>query len=1073
MPLDGKAPLPMQFQGGIDTRTDAKQVPVTQLLDLQNCVFTKQTTLSKRTGYRALSTQVQSGGGDITNARGLAERDGEVLLFTDKRCYSYRPSFDRWADSGEVAATTATTAPIARTGSYQSQPDMATRHGVSVVAWDDSRGGIRCSVLETSTGRVLQSQAILDGSTSARNTSCVAVGDVLHVLWTREDLGQIFVAVINPSTPASTPVVRVLTSDLDGTNPKYDVEPAPNAPFGVFDVRPAVIAWARAGGGFRVGYIAPFGALGPATGLPSVATFADTITGPIAVTYDGSGLSIAVVWVNGLVASARFLTPASLVVSSRLVAALGANAGAATYLRITACFGANGSDGLPLLYWAAERTATRTDLADIDSGVALQSLTTSDVSFTRLKGHGLVSRAWHDGSTLAPSTAQNGDVYVLVAHTSRFFPYLAALRLSDDSGIATPGNSIMARLLPGTCSGSILRATGSGTRALTAHLPSVMAVDVAETDLFSRTHAVPVGYRLQLSSQLGDQFSEQGIKLATINFDVAYHTIQFGRGLYLASSAPMHYDGADWHEADFHCAPDYGFDATGASVALTGIITSGGAGAIPNGTYAYAYWYEAVDAQGELHRGPVSVKVLVTASGGPSQLSHAIPTCRLTRFGNVRICVARTAQGATGSDTTLPLYRVTSNDVTVTTGANRYVNNDPTVDTVTFLDNLTDAQLVAREPLYTNGGILSNAPSSWGGGMLAVSKGRLFWDDSSDPLVVNYSQQRADDTAIEAPIDLSLQVDPLGGGVTALAALDDTVLVFKRTSIYVFGGPGPLADPTASPEVNAFTPAELVTSDVGCTSPTSICATPVGITFQSAKGIMMLTRDRQIANIGNPAEAYDGQVVSRATLMPTNQRILYLTAEGRTLLWDYNRNQWSTYTNHTGIDAVVVGGLYYYLRTDSRVFVETPGLYRDDNSRIPIVIETAHIHFAQYLQGWQKVLYAYFLGSFKSPHQLSIRYRIDYNDAWSPALIANVNADWTPSLYGAGPYGVGAYGGAGGGGARYQRRFHLNRRCQAIAFRIEDLEATGDAGPSFELSELLLIGGGIGADFKVGAARSG
>ena len=36
----------------------------------------------------------------------------------------------------------------------------------------------------------------------------------------------------------------------------------------------------------------------------------------------------------------------------------------------------------------------------------------------------------------------------------------------------------------------------------------------------------------------------------------------------------------------------------------------------------------------------------------------------------------------------------------------------------------------------------------------------------------------------------------------------------------------------------------------------------------------------------------------------------------------------------------------------------------------------------------------------------------------------------------------------------------------------EDIEATSDYGASFELSELLLIGGGIGPDFKVGAARS-
>ena len=154
------------------------------------------------------------------------------------------------------------------------------------------------------------------------------------------------------------------------------------------------------------------------------------------------------------------------------------------------------------------------------------------------------------------------------------------------------------------------------------------------------------------------------------------------------------------------------------------------------------------------------------------------------------------------------------------------------------------------------------------------------------------------------------------------------------------------------------------------------------------------------------------------------------------------------------------------------MFVETPGVYRDDNTRIPMLIETAWIHFAQYLQGWQRIIYAYFLGRFISAHILSVRYRLNYDEAYSPAILNDVNANWNPSEFGAGPYGAGPFGGSGGSGTRYQRRIHLNKRCQAISFRIEDIEATGDFGASFELSELLLIGGGIGADFKPGAARS-
>lgn len=1071
MPLN-PAPLPIAFGGGVDTRTDAKQLPTTKLVDLQNCVFTKLTTLSKRSGYRSLSKQIQDAGGDIADARGLAERDGEILLFTDKRCFSYRPSADRWADAGEVAASTATTLPIARTGSYQTQPDIAVRNGIRCTAWEDSRGGVWCSVIEDKTKRILLSQTQLDASALALSPRCLAVGEVLHVLWTREDLGQIQLALINPARPGAPPVVTALTADLDATKPWFDAAPAVNGPAGVFSVRPAVLAWAQAGGGYRVGYIAPAGVLGsPATSLPSVATYTDILTGPLAVAWDGAGAHVAVLWVSTIPGLAMRMTSGTDLTTTLRTADPVSGVGA--YTRVAAEYGKAGTDGNALLYWAAEVTAARSDLSAVRSGAMMLTSPALDATSTLLRGHGLVSRAWHDGGPSLPtSTTAAGDVYVMVAHTVRFFPYVAALRLSDESGIDSPGNTIVSRLMPGEASGSLMRTTGPGTRAWTKHLPSVTQEDLGESDLYSRSHAVGIPYRIQLSSKNGDQFSEQGLKVATLDMRPAYQTAQLGRNLYLASSAPMSYDGDGWHEADFHCAPDFGFDAAGAPVAMSSSITMVAGGSIANGTYLYAYWYEAVDAQGEVHRGPVSVKMLVTMSGGPRSFSHTLPTCRLTRFNNVRICVARSEQGATGADSQIPLYRVTDNDVTVVAGSNRYVNNVIGADTVTFVDGLDDLTIKTREPLYTNGGILNNSPAPWGGGVLALGKSRLYYNDSTDPHLIRYTQQIADDTAIEAPVDLSLRKDPTGGPIVAIGVMDDTIVPMSSTAVYVFAGPGPLADPSVAPEANAFSPVELVTTDVGCVAPASICSTPVGVTFKSAKGIMMLTRARQIVDIGNDVQKYDVQNVVRSTLITTAQRVLYLTDSGRSLMWDYNRNSWSTFTNHEGLDAVVLDGLYYYLRTDSRVFVETPGLYRDDNSPIPMAIETAWIRFAQYLQGWQRALYAYFLGQFLSPHTLSVRYRLDYNESYSPAILSDVNSNWNPSLYGAGPYGTGSYGGAGGAGTRYQRRIHINKRCQAISFLIQDIEATGDFGASFELSELLLLGGGLGPDFKLGAARS-
>lgn len=1065
MPLDGKAALPIQFSGGVETRQDPKQVPATKLLDLQNAVFTKQTTLSKRNGYRALSQAIQSAGGNITDARGMGMRDDERLLFTDKRCYSYRPSVDKWADSGEVAATTASTLPIGRTGTYQTQPDVAERNGIRVFAWEDSRGGIRCSVIEIATGRILQSQTIVDSSTSAKNTRCIAVGEIIHILWTRQDVGQIFYAIVNPATPTTAPVPVIMTTDLDGGQPFFDAESAVNAPILAVMQRPGLIAWARSGGGFRVGYLLSSGA------LVSVATYADVLSGPIAVAWDQwTGTSIAVMWVStGMTVLGRLVDPLTLSTTLRSVST---GVSATSYTRITCAFASTPTGSTSRCYWAAEIGATRSDLSIIESG-AISVSPSSDVAPTRLRGHGLASRAWCDSSaTQASTTAAAGDVYVIAAHTVRFFPYVAALRLSGP-GIAAPGSVVVSRLIPGEAAGSLMRPTGAGVRAWTQHLPSVISAELAGDDIATRKHSVCIPYRIQLSSQNGDQFSEQGVKLATIDFSVGYQTSQLGRGLYLASSMPMHYDGEAWRELDFHAAPDFGFDSTGAPVDMTTTITLGGVGLIPTGSYLYAYWYEAVDAQGELHRGAVSTKMLFAVTGGPKVVSHALPTCRLTRFSNVRICVARSAIGATGTDATIPLYKVTSNDVTVSTGNNRYVLNDPTVDTVAFVDNLTDAALITREPLYTNGGILSNNPSPWGGKLIAGGKNRLFWDDSTNPHLVRYSQEIQDDTAIEAPVDLSIPVDPFGGAVVAVAIMDSVVYPLCETAIYGFSGPGPDRDGSLTTQ-DGFSQADLVTSDVGCSSAGSVGQTPEGVIFQSTKGIQLLARSRQVGYVGAPVEVYNEQTFVRCTLLPDRQQIILLTSTtgGRSLLWDYARNQWSTFTNHVGLDAIVVDGEYHYLRPDSRVFQETPGVHVDDNSHIPMVIETAWVHFAQYLQGWQRILYAYFLGAYQSPHTLSVSYRLDYNDGYRQPILSDVNGNYNPSVYGAGAYGAGFYGGAGGGGTRYQRRIHINKRCQAISFKIQDIEATSDFGASFELSELLLIGGGIGADFKVGASRS-
>lgn len=1031
-----KAPLLVTFTGGLDTKTDEKNVATTKLLDLQNAIFTKETTLSKRNGYRALGNTIDGQGTTYPQPVGMGVRDDELLIFTGQRCLSYRDSVDRWSDAGEVASVVASDRAIARTGTNQTMPDHASNGGITVAAWEDNRGGVWASVLEQSSGRILVPAAQVDAT--GISPRCYAAGTVVHLLWASPTTGRILSLVVTPAAPALG-VAQMVTDDLLTTNPVFDACAAGNVAASVTgDSNPGLLAWATAVG-HRVAYVAPSGLLGsPVSGYPSAGNYtavSDTVTSGIAVTLDKTtSASIAVTWSSpDAFIRVAFIAPALLSSAVSWQAGLGT-----AWTRVAAEFDATGT-----VWWIAEtQTAGRDDLSVVSSGgITAAGMTIS--APRALRGHGLMSRAFLDGV----------DVYALVGHGVQFYPYVACVRLSS-AAFGAHATTTVARLLPGLSSGLPTR----------VHVTSVQALAPSSAGL-SRQHMATLGYRIQLSSANSDQFGEQGIRLNELDFDhaEAYQSAQLGRSLYLAGAVPQSYDGNGWAEADFHAAPD--------TVVGVTLVAAGTGGALtPSVTYEYKIMYEFEDAAGELHPGAVGVALNVALGAGQNAATLTLPTYRLTtRAGHIRISVWRAPGNQTGLPSSLPFYRVTSTDPSAT-GPNGYVTNDPTVDSIAFVDNIADTALIDLEPLYTNGGILSNDPPAWAGGCIAGGKTRLFWTDPSDGNLVRYSQQLEDDTAVEMSAALSLRVDPYGGAIMALGVMDDGVFAFKESAIYVFDGPGPDADGGEATQ-DAFTPATLLTSDVGCSAPGSICQTPNGIVFQSAKGMRLLGRDRQIQNIGDPVYAYNAQTIVRATLIPDRPQIVFLTDAGSTLLWDYERNQWSRYMNHEGLDAAIVDGTYNYLRTDGRVFVETPGLYKDDNSPIPMRIDTAFIKAAGYLQGWQKIWTATFLGAWKSSHTMNVRYRIDYEDGWSAAIPIAVDDQYDPSLYGAGFYGAGLYGGPGGPSTVYQESIHLNLRCQSIAFRFEDSEPGGSFGASFELSELLLEGGILRPRFAVGAAR--
>lgn len=1007
-----KATIAIPFAGGIETKQDAKAVPPARLLKLQNRVFTKAISLVKRNGYEALPRKILGSGELYSDARGLAKRDDELVVFTGGNAYSYHAERGEWSSIGHAVSVNASERQIAKNGSEQTHPDQAVLDGVRLVAWIDARGGVWALVEDAATGRELQAEQVLDADGSRlRVCRC---GNMLHVYWADEVTGYVRVAVFNPLTPTEAPVIRDLLIDLNTSAAFYDAETTELYSNSV------VMAHNLAGGGIGILFVDASGAVGGAgNGKPfRVVDAALESTGPISVAANTDGL-VAVTRIDSTPQAVTYIVDGLDNFTLAAEWQAGALGVGETIEAVSSVWsGVDTTNGLPgeavinvVTEIAPSGSTTR------DHFITWQRATAANFGFTALsetRGLVLASRAF----------ANDAGAFCMAQHDVAVFTAYFTMR--SDGAVAG------------------------------RHMP-VSAVPRADEWLGSVTLSddewrTALPFREQLTGD--SQYTETSIRLLSLDFDSTetHHSTQAGGCLYVGGACMQQYDGARIAEAGFHYAPD----------GTIGAVEAAGGSLTPSSTYLYRFGYEETNARGEIDLGPLSTGTLVTLAGGETRVTLTIPTYRLTKRRNVRIAVYRGEANDSSA-----LYRVSSLDPSATTGSNRYLANDTTVDTVTFVDDMSDIVMLGKEPCYTNGGILANDPTSTGG-LLAAGKSRVFFTDPADPYLVRYSKEFADGYGIETAPAFALRVDPAGGPITALAVMDDALIIFKRESIFFVAGPGPLANPSADSSYG-FSPPALITSDVGCISPKSIGQTPLGIIFQSAKGIYMLQRDKSVDYVGAPVEAYNSQTITRATLMPDRTQIVLLTDAGETLLFDYLFRQWSTFTNHEGRDAVVLGGTYHYLRNDGRVFRETPGVYRDDNAHIRSVIETAWIK-ANGMQGFQRIYHAYLLGDYKSPHTLRVKAQYDYEPSWATTWDIDVDSDQTLTVYGEGSYGAGVYGSTGE--SRYQEKIHVGAKCEAIRFRIEERETTANFGAAFELTELALTVGVKGSVYKLGNTRS-
>ena len=198
-----KQKVDLVFSEGLKNKIDSKLTLGASLRTLENAVFTKQGVLNKRFGNTALSP-MNLDGTTITDMKAcLKYNETELLLAANETLYSYSDNLDGWVDKGSLVSSSVKSKDIVFNSAEQTSFTQCYKDGISMFAWEDSRGGIRYSVRDDSTGALFVNDAVLDAS--GDTPQCIALGTSLMCFYGNStNLKYAYVSIGNPTgTPTS------------------------------------------------------------------------------------------------------------------------------------------------------------------------------------------------------------------------------------------------------------------------------------------------------------------------------------------------------------------------------------------------------------------------------------------------------------------------------------------------------------------------------------------------------------------------------------------------------------------------------------------------------------------------------------------------------------------------------------------------------------------------------------------------------------------------------------------------------------------------------------------------------
>ena len=156
-----KQNIPVPFGQGVNTKINPKQLQPGPLTNLQNGIFSEQGAINKRSGLELLGRTIDSTNDLILRGEALSTYEDQLLLFTGSKAYSRLDFNEKWNDKGNVSSVINSTSQIIRNDYQQTNPDAAKVEGLECYVWEDTRGGVRYSIVDSVTGNFIINDALV------------------------------------------------------------------------------------------------------------------------------------------------------------------------------------------------------------------------------------------------------------------------------------------------------------------------------------------------------------------------------------------------------------------------------------------------------------------------------------------------------------------------------------------------------------------------------------------------------------------------------------------------------------------------------------------------------------------------------------------------------------------------------------------------------------------------------------------------------------------------------------------------------------------------------------------------